>query len=54
MALTLEGMPGANPEPPSAWMFGDSAMRDYEPHLSRVEVVNNLAALSRVIDGLVL
>lgn len=43
-----------NPEQPSSWMFGDSAMRDYEPHLSRVEVVNNLASLSRIIDGLVL
>ncbi len=43
-----------NPEQPSSWMFGDSAMRDYQPHLSRVEVVNNLAALAKVIDGLVL
>jgi hypothetical protein len=43
-----------NPEPPAAWSFGDSAMRDYEPHVSRVEVVNNLASLSKVIDGLVL
>ena len=43
-----------NPEQPSSWMFGDSAMRDYQPHLSRVEVVNNLASLSRVIDGLIL
>lgn len=43
-----------NPEQPSSWMFGDSAMRDYQPHLSRVEVVNNLATLSRIIDDLVL
>lgn len=43
-----------NPEQPSSWAFGDSAMRDYQPHLSRVEVVNNLASLSRIIDELVL
>ena len=43
-----------NPEQPSSWMFGDSAMRDYQPHVSRVEVVNNLASLSRVIDQIVL
>lgn len=41
-----------NPEQPASWMFGDSAMRDYEPHLSRVEVVYNLDSLRRVIDGL--
>ena len=43
-----------NPEPPLSWAFGDSAMRDYEPHCDRVEVVNNLASLKRVVDGLVL
>jgi uncharacterized protein with von Willebrand factor type A (vWA) domain len=43
-----------NPEQPSSWMFGDSAMRDYQPHTSRIEVVNNLATLSRVIDDIVL
>ncbi len=43
-----------NPEPPVAWNFGDSAMRDYEPHCDRVEVVTNLASLKRVVDQLVL
>ncbi len=43
-----------NPEPSSAWAFGDSAMREYEPHVNRIEVVNNLASLHRVVDGLVL
>ncbi len=43
-----------NPEPPLSWAFGDSAMRDYEPHCDRVEVVQNLASLKRVVDGLVL
>jgi uncharacterized protein with von Willebrand factor type A (vWA) domain len=43
-----------NPEPPVSWSFGDSAMRDYEPHCDRVEVVNNLASLARVVDTLVL
>jgi len=43
-----------NPEQPSSWMFGDSAMRDYLPHISRAEVVTNLASLKRVIDELVL
>jgi uncharacterized protein len=43
-----------NPEPPMSWAFGDSVMRDYEPHCNRVEVVNNLASLARVVDGLVL
>lgn len=42
------------PEQPSSWMFGDSAMRDYQPHTSRIEVVNNLASLKRVVDRLVL
>lgn len=42
------------PEQPSSWMFGDSAMRDYQPHTSRIEVVNNLASLKRVVDKLVL
>ena len=41
-----------NPEQPSSWMFGDSAMKDYLPHLHRAEVVSNLASLRRVIDEL--
>ena len=43
-----------NPEPRMSWAFGDSAMRLYEPHCDRVEVVANLASLRRVVDGLVL
>jgi len=43
-----------NPEPPVSWSFGDSAMRDYEPYCDRVEVVNNLASLARVVDTLIL
>jgi hypothetical protein len=43
-----------NPEPPASWVFGDSAMRDYAPHVSRVETVYNLESLRRVVDGLVL
>lgn len=43
-----------NPEQPASWAFGDSAMRDYQPHVTRVEVVHNLASLTRVIDQLVL
>jgi uncharacterized protein with von Willebrand factor type A (vWA) domain len=43
-----------NPEPPSSWSLGDSAMRDYVPHVDRVEVVYNLAGLRRVIEGLTL
>jgi hypothetical protein len=43
-----------NPEPPLSWGFGDSAMRDYEPYCTRVEVVNNLASLAKVVDTLVL
>lgn len=43
-----------NPEPPSSWGFGDSAMREYQPHTSRVDVVHNLASLKKVIDGIVL
>jgi uncharacterized protein len=43
-----------NPEPPLSWAFGDSAMRDYEPFCDRVEVVNNLASLAKVVDHLVL
>ena len=43
-----------HPEQPSSWMFGDSAMKDYLPHISRAEVVTNLASLKRVIDELVL
>jgi uncharacterized protein with von Willebrand factor type A (vWA) domain len=43
-----------NPEQPASWMFGDSAMRDYQPHVTRVEVVHNLDSLRRVVDQLVL
>lgn len=43
-----------NPEPPALWGFGDSAMREYEGHCDRVEVVGNLASLARVVDSLVL
>ena len=43
-----------NPEQPASWMFGDSAMRDYQPHVTRVEVVHNLDSLRRIIDQLVL
>ena len=43
-----------NPEQPASWMFGDSAMRDYQPHTSRIEIVHNLESLRRVIDQLVL
>jgi uncharacterized protein with von Willebrand factor type A (vWA) domain len=43
-----------NPEPPMSWGFGDSAMREYEPYCDRVEVVNNLASLAKVVDTLVL
>lgn len=42
-----------NPEPRLSWAFGDSAMRYYEPHCDRVEVVQNLASLRRVVDDLV-
>jgi uncharacterized protein with von Willebrand factor type A (vWA) domain len=42
------------PEPPASWSFGDSAMREYEPYCDRVEVVNNLASLAKVVDSLVL
>jgi uncharacterized protein with von Willebrand factor type A (vWA) domain len=43
-----------NPEPPAAWGFGDSAMRDYEPYCDRVELAHNLDSLRKVIDELVL
>ena len=43
-----------NPEPPLSWGFGDSAMRDYEPHTDKVVVAHNLASLQRVINELVL
>jgi uncharacterized protein with von Willebrand factor type A (vWA) domain len=42
-----------NPEPRLSWAFGDSAMRLYEPHCDRVEVVSNVASLRRVVDDLV-
>jgi hypothetical protein len=43
-----------NPESPAVWGFGDSAMREYEPHCDRVMVVRNLAGLRKVIDHLIL
>ncbi len=43
-----------NPEQPGAWGFGDSVMREYEPHCDRVVVAWNLASLKRVLDDLVL
>lgn len=43
-----------NPESPAVWGFGDSAMREYEPHCDRVMVVRNLEGLRKVIDHLVL
>jgi uncharacterized protein with von Willebrand factor type A (vWA) domain len=43
-----------NPELPGAWGFGDSAMRDYEPHVTRAVVAYNLESLRRVVDDLVL
>ena len=43
-----------NPEPPVSWGFGDSAMRLYAPHCDRVETVNNLDSLKKVVDSLVL
>src|SRR5262249_47917803 len=43
-----------NPELPGAWGFGDSAMRDYEPHTTRTIVAYNLETLRKVIDDLVL
>jgi uncharacterized protein with von Willebrand factor type A (vWA) domain len=43
-----------NPELPGAWGFGDSAMKDYEPHCDRVVVAYNLDSLRKVVDELVL
>jgi uncharacterized protein len=43
-----------NPELPGAWGFGDSAMREYEPHCDRVVVAYNLESLRKVVDELVL
>jgi uncharacterized protein with von Willebrand factor type A (vWA) domain len=43
-----------NPELPGAWGFGDSAMRDYEPHVSRAVVAFNLESVRKVVDELVL
>lgn len=42
------------PEPASAWAFGDSVMREYEPHCDRVTTVGNMAELARFVDELVL
>ena len=43
-----------NPELPGAWGFGDSAMREYEPHVTRTVVAFNLESLRKVVDDLVL
>jgi hypothetical protein len=43
-----------NPEPMAAWGFGDSAMREYEPHCDKVVVAYNLNSLKKVVDELVL
>lgn len=43
-----------NPEPPSMWGFGDSAMKEYEPHCDRVLVVRNLRGLRTVLDHLII
>ncbi len=43
-----------NPELPGAWGFGDSSMRDYEPHVTRTVVAYNLESLRKVVDELVL
>ncbi len=43
-----------NPEPPAAWGFGDSAMREYQPHCDEVVVVHDLDSLRRVVDRLVM
>ena len=42
-----------NPEPPPAWGFGDSAMREYAPLCDRVAVAHDLDSLRTVIDDLV-
>jgi hypothetical protein len=42
-----------NPEPPAAWGFGDSAMRDYAPLCDRVAVARDLDSLRGVVDDLV-
>lgn len=42
-----------NPEAPGAWGFGDSAMRIYEPHTTRVMTVHNLETLRLAVDTLV-
>lgn len=43
-----------NPEQPASWMFGDSAMHEYQPHTTRVSIVHNLETLRAVVDSLVL
>ena len=43
-----------NPESPAAWGFGDSAMREYQPHCDKVVVVYNLDSLRLVVDELVM
>lgn len=40
-----------NPEAKTRWNTGDSVMQEYAPYCSRVETVNSLRDLSRVLDG---
>jgi hypothetical protein len=42
-----------DPEPPSAWGWGDSAIEAYRPHCDRVMTVWNLATLRDAVDELV-
>jgi uncharacterized protein len=43
-----------NPETPASWGFGDSVMREYEPHCDRICVAVHLESLRKVVDDLVL
>jgi uncharacterized protein with von Willebrand factor type A (vWA) domain len=42
-----------NPEPPSSWGWGDSAMTAYAPHCDRVLTVWNLSSLRVAVDEIV-
>jgi uncharacterized protein with von Willebrand factor type A (vWA) domain len=41
-----------NPEPPAAWGFGDSEMKEYARYCDRVAVAGTLRGLRKVIDEL--
>ncbi len=41
-----------DPEPPGAWHWGDSAMREYAPHCDRVLTVWNLRSLRAAVEAL--